>query len=67
MVIKSSAARDISRLMSELSSEDDIRREAAVARLAVIGARAVGHLLDALGADPPAPARVAILRALEAI
>jgi HEAT repeat protein len=67
MVIKSSAARDISRLLSELSSEDDIRREAAVARLAVIGARAVGHLLDALGADPPAPARVAILRALEAI
>jgi HEAT repeat protein len=67
MVIKSSAARDISRLLSELSSEDDIRREAAVARLAVIGARAVGHLLEALGADPPAPTRVAILRALEAI
>jgi hypothetical protein len=67
MVIKSSAARDINRLMSELSSDDDIRREAAVARLAVIGARAVGHLLDGLGADPPAPVRVAILRALEAI
>ena len=66
MVIKSSAARHQS--AAERAVEvDDIRREAAVARLAVIGARAVGHLLEALGADPPAPTRVAILRALEAI
>lgn len=67
MVIKSSAAREIGRLMNELASQDDIRREAAVARLAVIGARAVGRLVEALAADPPAPARVAMLRALEAI
>jgi HEAT repeat protein len=67
MVIKSSAVRDISRLVAELASEDEIRREAAIARLAIIGPRAVTRLLDALGADPPAPARTAILRALEAI
>jgi hypothetical protein len=67
MVIKSSAARDIGRLVGELTSEDEIRREAAIARLAIIGPRAVGRLIDALGADPPAPARTAILRTLEAI
>ena len=67
MVIKSSAVRDISRLVGELASDDEIRREAAIARLAIIGPRAVTRLLDTLGADPPAPARTAILRALEAI
>lgn len=67
MVIKSSAARDIGRLLSELASDDEIRREAAVARLAIIGPRAVGRLVETLGADPPAPTRAAILRALEAI
>ncbi|MGH9312957.1 MAG: HEAT repeat domain-containing protein [Vicinamibacterales bacterium] len=67
MVIKSSAARDIGRLVGELTSDDEIRREAAVARLAIIGPRAVGRLVETLGTDPPAPARAAILRALEAI
>jgi hypothetical protein len=67
MVIKSSAARDIGRLFSELTSEDEIRREAAIARLAIIGPRAVGRLVEALAADPIAPARTAILRTLEAI
>jgi HEAT repeat protein len=67
MVIKSSAARDIGRLVSELASQDDVRREAALARLAIIGARAVARLVAALAADPPAPTRAAILRALEAI
>jgi HEAT repeat protein len=67
MVIKSSAARDIGRLVSELTSEDEIRREAAIARLAIIGPRAAGRLVEALAADPPAPARTAILRTLEAI
>jgi HEAT repeat protein len=67
MVIKSSAARDIRWLVAELGTADAVRREAAVARLAIIGPRAVARLVEALAADPPAPARAAILRALEAI
>lgn len=59
---------DSARLIAELASDDALRRETAVARLSVIGARAVTRLL-ALAADDAAAvvARTAALRALEAI
>lgn len=61
----------MTRLLADLAGADEARREAAVARLAVIGSRAVDRLLAALGAPgPEAPAtahQVAILQALERI
>jgi len=67
MVIKSSAAREISLLLTRLASERDMDREAAVARLSVLGARAVPHLLDVLAGPTPLSTRAAALRTLEAI
>jgi len=68
VVIKASSSRQIQTLVADLAGTD-IQREAAVARLTVIGARAV-ELLVALveaGAAAPAPARAAALRTLEGI
>ena len=63
-----SAAGTVTSLIADLSSERPVVRETALARLTVIGARAVVHLI-ALAADAGAPAasRVAALRTLEAI
>ena len=47
MVIKASAAAEIRQLIAALGAEDDVRREAAIARLAVLGARAVDRLIAA--------------------
>jgi hypothetical protein len=64
MVIKASAASEIQQLIAALGAEDDVRREAAIARLAVLGARAVDRLIAAYeSADHET--RIAILRALE--
>ena len=68
MPILPSAAADIGRLIDELSSEDMLRRETAVARLAVIGERAVTRLIAlATNAAAPARGRIAALQALEAV
>ncbi|MGE0443985.1 MAG: hypothetical protein AB7P99_02055 [Vicinamibacterales bacterium] len=66
MVIRSSSAGEVERLVARLRSGDAVDREAAVARLRVIGARAASHLvpLVASPAEPPA-ARSAALRALD--
>ncbi|HET7187499.1 MAG TPA: hypothetical protein VFI52_05065, partial [Gemmatimonadaceae bacterium] len=67
MVIKASSANEIRTLVAALGGDDEVARDAAIARLAVIGGRAV----DALGrayedaADPTT--RIAVLRALESI
>lgn len=53
--------------MRDLCSDDAVRRDAAVARLTVIGPRAVERLVALVGSDAAAGARVAALRALEAI
>ena len=68
MAIRSSSARQIDALIADLSSDRPVVRETALARLTVIGARAVVHL-TALAENPEAPvaSRVAALRALEAI
>jgi hypothetical protein len=67
MVIKASASAEIRPLIESLQSDDDVRREAAVARLAIIGARAVGRLISTYSGTTDRAARVAVLRALEAI
>jgi hypothetical protein len=67
MVIKASASAEIRTLVDALHGEDDVQREAAVARLSVIGSRAVARLTDAFDQTPERPAKVAILRTLEAI
>lgn len=66
MVIQRSSSSQTAGLVDDLLGDDLVRREAAVARLILLGDRAVDRLLAAL-TDAPAPARVAMLRALEAI
>jgi hypothetical protein len=67
MVIKSSAGPEVRRLIEQLAGDSEMGREAAIARLAIVGTRAVQSLLDVLGSDLPVPARAGALRALEAI
>ena len=67
MAIKPSSAARIQALVADLAGGDAVRREAAVARLIVTGARAVDRLVALAASDAPAPARLAALRALEAI
>lgn len=68
MVIKASSEKTVDRLIANLSSADAIARDAAIARLTVIGARAVDRLLGvAADARADAPTRSAAFRALEAI
>jgi len=67
MVIKASAAAEIRTLVEALGGADDVHREAAVARLAVIGSRAVERLMEAYGNTADRHVRLSILRALEAI
>src|SRR3990170_1946647 len=65
MVIKASAASDIRQLIEALGGDDDVRREAAIARLGVIGARAVDRLVDAYRSATSRELKVAVLRALD--
>jgi hypothetical protein len=65
--IKLSAGRQIDALIAELSSDRASAREAAIARLAVLGPRTVDKLIAVIESAAPAFARVAALQALEAI
>jgi hypothetical protein len=65
--IKVSAAAEIRALVDALGAPDDIRREAAVARLGIIGGRAVERLIEAYHGTSDRPTRLAVLRALERI
>lgn len=66
MPIQRSAGAEIRQLIDALGGTDDTRRESAVARLAVIGPRAVEHLIQEFpGAT--GRARAEMLRALEAL
>jgi hypothetical protein len=68
LVIKASSSKDIDALVCDLSSDSAIKRDTAVARLAVIGPRAVERLSGlASNSTAPASARVAAFRSLEAI
>jgi hypothetical protein len=66
MSIKPSRTADVRALIDALASTDEVRRESAIARLAVIGRRAVDRLAAAYS-TAVRDQRVAILRALEAI
>jgi HEAT repeat protein len=63
--IKASASAEIRQLIAALGGGDDVQREAAIARLAVIGARAVDALVTAYSSTTDTDLRIAILRALE--
>jgi HEAT repeat protein len=67
MVIKPSPAREIAQLVTALGSDDNVRRESAIARLTVIGARAADRLVAAYDSAPQRNTRVAVLRVLESI
>ena len=67
MPIRASSAKQIDALIASLSAENSVTRETAVARLTLLGARAVERLIDATGSLPLPAARTAAWRALEAI
>lgn len=68
MSIRPSSSSDVARLIAELTSGDTQRREMALARLAVIGPRAVTPLVAvATNPEQRPDARVASFEALEAI
>jgi HEAT repeat protein len=70
VAIRSSASQEVRRLVADLaldSPDGEARREAATARLAVIGTRAVRQLLDALSGASTSHQQVVVLHVLEAI
>ena len=67
MPIKRSSRPEIDALIADLGADRPITREAAIARLTVIGARAVDRLTTVLESPASSSIRVAALRALEGI
>lgn len=66
MAIRRSAAAEVEVLLADLCGSDPVARGTAEARLAVIGVRAVPHLIVAFDRATSPAARVAVLKALEA-
>src|SRR5205085_4455752 len=67
VVIRTSSSKEIDALVGDLAASREATREAALARLIVLGTRAVDRLVRVVASDQTAPARAAALRALEAI
>ncbi len=67
MPIKASSTKQIAALVADLGAASDIIREAAVARLILIGGRAVGRLVTVADSDAPGPTRIGAFRVLDAI
>ncbi|HUR35223.1 MAG TPA: hypothetical protein VM032_15575 [Vicinamibacterales bacterium] len=68
MVIRASSGRQVDSLIADLSSPSALTRDGAVARLTVIGERAVARLVGVVtAADASNDSRVAALHALEGI
>ena len=67
MGIKLSSSRSVDALIIDLGAARATTREAAVARLTIIGTRAVERIMAVARSSAPAEARMAALRALEAI
>jgi HEAT repeat protein len=69
VVIRRSSTREVQDLVADILSDNpdgiDLRREGAVARLRVIGDRAMRQVASALEAMPPPNARIALLRVLD--
>jgi HEAT repeat protein len=66
VVIQRSSSAQTTQLVQDLLGDDAVRRETAIARLAIVGERAVDRLLSALPQTSSA-GQVAVLRALELI
>jgi len=64
-VASRSSATDVARLVNDLESADAIRRAASVARLRVIGERAIPHLATFIESQSEARARALALSALQ--
>lgn len=67
MPIRASSTREIASLIADLASVNPVERDAAVARLTIIGPRAVERLVAAATASGGAESRAAAWSALEAI
>lgn len=67
MAIKASSAHQIDALAADLIAGGSVQREVAVARLTVLGARAVERVIAIAESDAPAAARAAAFRTLEGI
>src|SRR3712207_4603587 len=67
MVIRSSSAKQVDALIAQLREGSPVQRETAIARLRVIGARAVERLVALARSDAPDAARAAAVKALEGI
>lgn len=68
MAVRRSNAADISRLLDALASSDERRREAAAARLVILGRQAIRPLRVLVASDTAAPrARIGALKVLTAI
>ena len=67
MAIRASASLEVRRLIGDLEGDDAVRRDAAIARLAVIGTRAVRQILEHLAAASIAAIKAPLLLALESI
>jgi hypothetical protein len=65
MAIKASSTSAVRPLLAALGSADDIAREAAIARLAIVGERAVVGLISAYGRAPDRRVQEGVLRALD--
>jgi HEAT repeat protein len=65
--IRASSSKQIDTLITDLAAREEPRREAAIARLIVIGDRAVDRLIAVANGDVDATIRTAALRALEGI
>jgi HEAT repeat protein len=65
--IKTSSEREVASLIARLEADNALEREAAIARLTIIGTRAIGRLVDVLESTRQPPARAATLRVLEGI
>jgi len=62
-----SSVKEVDRLIADLHSTDSVRRDTAVARLRIMGARALSRLADVMTSDAPAGARALALSALEGV
>jgi hypothetical protein len=67
VAIRASSAQQIEILVADLASPSGVTREAAIARLTVIGPRAVGRLIAVAKSGATRDARLGAWRALDAI
>ena len=67
MAIRPSSSKQIDALIADLTASGALARDTAVARLTLLGARAVERLVAVAAADGAAEGRAAAWRALEAI